>query len=257
MNKFLLAGDKFRPEMHLKQPGFTYSACEPFTKNKERIQRFTETGDPRYIYINELDKACFQHHMVYGDFKDLAKRTAADKVLRDKAFNIAKDPKYDGYEIGLASIVYKFFDKKTAGCGIESMQQNKKLVEELHKCIIRKFKKRKVYSAFKDNIWGADLADMQLISNFNKGFRFLLCANDIFSKYAWVVPLKDKKGVGIVNAFQKILDYLKTKPNKIWVDKGSEFYNRSTKSWLKTMILLCIQHIMKENLLLLNDLLEP
>ena len=81
--------------------------------------------------------------MVYGDFKDLAKRTAADKVLRDKAFNIAKDPKYDGYEIGLASIVYKFFDKKTAGCGIESMQQNKKLVEELHKRIIRKFKKEK------------------------------------------------------------------------------------------------------------------
>ena len=97
MNKFLLAGDKFMPEMHLKQPEFTYSACEPFTKNKERNQKFKETGDPRYIYRNELDKPCFQNDMAYGDFKDLAKRTTGDKVLRDKSFNIAKDPKYDGY----------------------------------------------------------------------------------------------------------------------------------------------------------------
>ena len=111
--------------------------------------------------------------MAYGDFKDLAKRTAADKVLRDKAFSIAKDPKYDGYQRGLASMVYKFFDKKTAGSGIKSMPQNEQLAEELHKPIIRKFKKRKVYSPFKDNILGADTADMQLISKFNKGFRFL------------------------------------------------------------------------------------
>ena len=85
------------PEMHLRQPQFTYHACTPFTKNKERIQKFKETGDSRYIYRDELDKACFQHEMTYGDFKDLARRTAADKVLRDKAFNVAKDPKYDGY----------------------------------------------------------------------------------------------------------------------------------------------------------------
>ena len=123
-NKFLLPGYKFMPEMHLKQPQFTYSASGPFTKNKERIQKIKETGDSRYIYRNELDKACFQHDMAYGDFKDLAKRTAADNVLRDKAFNIAKDPKYDGYQGGLASIVYKFFDKKTAGGGIKSMLQN-------------------------------------------------------------------------------------------------------------------------------------
>ena len=94
-------------------------------------------------------------------------------------------------------------------------------------------KKEKVYSGFKYNIWCADLADMQLISNFNKGFRFLLCVIDIFSKYAWVVPLKDKKGVSIVDAFQKILDKSGCKPNKIWVDKGSEFYNSSFKKWLK------------------------
>ena len=97
LKKFLLAGDEFIPEIPLKKPGFTYSACGPFTKNKERIQKFKETGDTKYIYRNELDKACFQHDMAYGDFKDLARRTASDNVLRDKAFKIAKNPKYDGY----------------------------------------------------------------------------------------------------------------------------------------------------------------
>ena len=106
------------PEMHLKQPGFTYSACGPFTKSKERIQRFKETGDTRYIYKNELDKVCFQHDMAYGDFNDLARRAASDKVLRDKTFNIAKNPTYDGYQIGLASMVYKFFDKKSKGSSV-------------------------------------------------------------------------------------------------------------------------------------------
>ena len=90
VNKFLLAGDKFMPEMHLKQPGCTYSACGPFTKNKKRIQKFKETGDKNYIYKNELDKTCFQHDIAYGDFKDLARRTTSDKVLKDKAFNNAK-----------------------------------------------------------------------------------------------------------------------------------------------------------------------
>ena len=108
INKFLLARDKFMPEIHLRQPQFTYSTCAPLTKNKERIQKFKKTGDTKYIYRNELDKACFQHDMAYGDFKDLPRKTAADKVLRDKAFNIAKDPKNDGYQRGLASMVYKF-----------------------------------------------------------------------------------------------------------------------------------------------------
>ena len=116
---FLLSGDKFMPEMHLKQPGFTYCPCGPFTKNKDRIQVFKETGDTKYIYKNDLDKACFQHDMAYGGFKDLARRTASDKVLRDKAFNIAKNHKYDGYQRGLASMVYTFFDKKsTSGSSI-------------------------------------------------------------------------------------------------------------------------------------------
>ena len=116
VNKFLLVGDKFTPKMHLRQPGFTYIACgKRFTKNKERIQKLKETGDTSYIYKNELDKACFQHDMAYRDFKDLAKRTFADKVLRDKAFKITSDQKYDCYQRGLPSMVYKFFDKKSQG----------------------------------------------------------------------------------------------------------------------------------------------
>ena len=106
INKFLLAGNKLMPEMHLRQPQFTYSACGPFTKNKEKIQKFKETGDTKYIYKNEFDKACFQHDMVHGDFKDLERRTAAAKFLRDKTFNIAKNPKYDGYQRGLVPMVY-------------------------------------------------------------------------------------------------------------------------------------------------------
>ena len=106
INKFLLSGNKFMPEMHLKQPGFTYSALRPFTKSKERIHNFKKTGNSRYIYKNELDKACFQHDIAYGDFKDLVRRTVADKVLRNKAFNIAKDTKYDEHQRGLASVVY-------------------------------------------------------------------------------------------------------------------------------------------------------
>ena len=182
IKKFLLAGDRFMPEMNLRQPQFTYTACGPFTKHKQRIQKFMQNGDTNYIYKNELDKACFAPDAAFSDSKDLTKRTVADKFLRDKASNIAKDPKYDGYQRGLATMVYKFFDKKSKGTGvvtfsnksaIKSMPQNQQLAEELHKLIIRKFYKRRVHSAFNDNIWGADLADMQLISKYNKGVRFL------------------------------------------------------------------------------------
>ena len=113
-NKFLLVRDKFIPEMHLKQPEFTYSAWGPFTKNKERIEQFMKTGNTDFIYKNELYKACFQHDIGYGKSKDLVRKTQSDKVLRDKAFKIASDPKYDGYQRGLASMVYKGFDKKSA-----------------------------------------------------------------------------------------------------------------------------------------------
>ena len=135
-------------------------------------------------------------------------------------------------------MVYKFFDKKSAGSGAKHVNtklapQNQQLAEELHKPIIRKFEKRKVYSTFKGNIWGADLADMQLLSKYNKRIRFLLCAIDIFSKYAWVITLEDKKGGSIATAFQSILKQSNRKPNKIWEDKGPEFYNASFKKWLQ------------------------
>ena len=153
-NKFSLVGEKFMPEMHLRQPGFTYSACEPFTKNKEKNQKSKETGDTSNIYKNELDKACSQHDTAYGNFKDLAKTTIADKGLQDKAFKIASDQKYDGYRRGLASMVYKCFDKKSSRSGrplssasqIANNKEKIQLADELHKPIIRKFKKRKVYS---------------------------------------------------------------------------------------------------------------
>ena len=146
VNKFLLAGDKFMPEMHLRQPRFTFGACGRFTKNKERIQKFKETGDSRDIYHNELDKASFQHDMTYEDFKHLTSRAASGKILPDKVFNFSKNPKYDGYQRGLTSMVYKFFDKETSGGTVK-----------------------------RENIFF--------------GFRFLLFVNDIFSKYAWVIPL--------------------------------------------------------------------
>ena len=189
-----------------------------------------QTGNTNFIYRNELDKACFQLDMAYCKSKDLTERTQSDKVLGDKAFKIASDPKYDGYQRGLASMIYKFFDKKSSGSGI--MEPNYQLADEIHKLIIRKVKKRKVYSSFRDNIWWEDLADMQSLSKYNKGIKYWLCAIDLFSKYAWVIPVKDKKGTSIVNAFQKIITKGR-KPNKIWVDQGSEFYNQSFKDFLK------------------------
>ena len=151
--------------------------------------------------------------MAYGDFKDLAKLTALHKVSSNKAFNIAKAPKYDWYQRGLASMTDNVFDKKSSSSGdnknkIKQNQLIKQLAEELHKPLIRKFKilKRTVYSSFKDYIWGADLADMILISKFSKGIRFSLCVIDIFTEYASAVPLKDEKVVTIVNSFQNILN---------------------------------------------------
>ena len=224
INKFLLAGDKFMPEMHLRQPRFVYSACGPFTRHKARIKEFKRTGDTRYIYRNELDKACFQHDYAYADHKDLINRTEADKALKDKAYDIASNPEYDGYQRGLASMVYKFFDKKLAGSGINTIKSSSSiLADELHKPVIRKFKKRKVYSQLKDNIWGVDLANMQSLSRKNKGIKYLLCAIGLYSKYAFVIPLENKKGISVTNGFNKIIKQSNRKPNKIWVDQGGEF----------------------------------
>ena len=119
------------PEMHLKQPGFTHSACGQFTKNKGKIEKFMQTGNT---------KLCFQHDMGYGKWKDLVKRTQSDKVLKNKTFKIASDPKYDGYQRGLASMVYKFFDKKSSGSGTVN-EPNYQPANELLKPTIKKVKK--------------------------------------------------------------------------------------------------------------------
>ena len=135
---------------------------------------------------------------------------------------------YDDYQRGSASM---FFDEKATGSDVAA-EPSYQLANELHKQIIRKFKRRKVYSSYRDNIWGADFADMQSLSKYNKGITYLLCGIDFFSKYAWVVHLKDKRGITVVNAFQKIISK-GPKPNKIWVDQGGEFYNNLLKGFLK------------------------
>ena len=235
INKFLLAGDKFMPQMHLRQPQFVYSICGPFTRHKKRIKKFKQTGDTRYIYRNELDKAYFQQDSAYAGRKDLINKTKSDQVLRDKSYDIASNPEYDGYQTGLTSMAYKFFDKKSMGSGVKKLKNSSLiLADELHKPVIKKFNKRKLYSQFKDNIWGIDLADMQSLSKKNKGIQYLLCAIDLFRKYTFVVPLKDKKGINITNAFKKIMKPSNRKPNKRWVDQGSEFYNNDFKKWLSS-----------------------
>ena len=183
-----------------------------------------------------MDAACFQHDSAYAKYKDRLNRKESDIVLKNKALKIATDPRVNGYERGLASMVYKFFNERTKRSGInneENLFVNSQLAEELHKQIIKNCKRRKVYYSFKDNVWGLDLVDMQLISKQNKEIRYLLCLIDLFSRYAWVTPLKNKIGESIVEGFKKILDDSNRKPNKIWVDHGSEFYNNKFNSFLK------------------------
>ena len=153
-------------------------------------------------------------------------------------------------------MVYKFLIKKTSDGTVENeIMRNIELAEELPKPIIRKIKKRNVYSTFIDNLWSADLPNMQLISKFSYGIRFLLFAIHIHRKYAWVISLKDEKDIAVSNAFQKIIDESNRKSNKVCLDKGSEFYSTSIKSRLQDNN-ICAQYITKENLLFLKDLLE-
>ena len=136
------------PELHFKETRITYSACRPFTKHCERVQRFRETDNLKYLYRNELDKACFVHHAAYSDSKDVAKRTISDKILKDKTYEIARNYNYNGYQNVLASTVYKFFDKKTEW----GIIVNKPRVEELYKPVIKKIKRRIVYVRYEGNI---------------------------------------------------------------------------------------------------------
>ena len=197
---------------------------------------FIKDGKLSHILKNRLDATCFQHDSAYAKYMERLNRKQSDIVLKNKALKIATDPRFNGYQKGLASMVYKFFNERTKGSGINlqaNSLNNEILAEELHKPIIKNFKRRKVYSNFKENIWGVDLANMQLISKYNKGIRYPLCVIDLFSRYAWVIPLKNRKGDSIVEGFKKILDDSNRKPNKIWVDHGSEFYNNKFKSFLK------------------------
>ena len=139
------------------------------------------------------------------------------------------DPRINGYQRGLASMVYKCFNERAKGSGIN----NKQLVKELHKPIIKNFKRRKVYSSFKDNIWGVDLADMSLINKSDKEIKYLLCVIDLFSRYSWVIPLKNKREDSIVEGFKGVFKKSDRKPNKIWIDHGKEFYNNKVKNFLK------------------------
>ena len=157
INKFLLVGDKFMPETHLRQPRFVYSACGPFTRHKERIKEFKRTGDTRLLYRNGLDKACFKHDAAYAKYKDVENRLMSDQKLRYSAYDIASNPKYVGYQRGLASMVYKYFDSKVAlldkktmsdkgnakHSSLERMENNKILAEELHKPVIKNLIKEK------------------------------------------------------------------------------------------------------------------
>ena len=189
------------------------------------------TGNTNFTYRNDLDKACFQRDMAYGKSRDLAKKTQSDKVLKNKAFKIAIDAKYGGYQRGLASMAYSFFDKESSESSVNA-EPNYQLANELHKQIIRKYNKRKVCSSFRDNIWGVELTDIESLSKYNKEIKYLSCAIDLFSKYKWILSLKDKRGISIVNAFQKIISEGR-KPNKIWVDQGGQFYNNLFKRFLK------------------------
>ena len=220
--------DKVMPEFNLKQQGFIYSACGPFTKHCERIQKFRETGDLQHLFKNELDIACLAHDAPYSDSKELAKTTISDKILKIRAYEIARNPGYYGHERALAIIVYKFFDKKT-GSGISV---NEQLAEVLPKAVMKKFTRRKVYPIFKDNMWAADLADMRSLSSKNKNVKYFLCVLDVFTKYALVKPLKDKKRRTVVNDFIELVNESNCKPNKLWVDQEREVYNKLMQEWL-------------------------
>ena len=149
-------------------------------------------------------------------------RTISDKILKDRAYQIARNCGYDGYQRALASMIYKFFDKKS-GSGVKV---NEQLTEELHKPVTKKFKRKKVYVRFKYNIWAADLSEKGSLSSKNKNVKHLLCIMDVFNKYAWAKPLKDKNGKTVLNAFIEIVNESNCKPNKLWVDQGRKFYNK-------------------------------
>ena len=187
--------------------------------NHAELKKSVAYKKSMYIYQNELDKACFDHYAACCDCKDLAKRTISDKISKDRAYKIAINPKYNGYQRGLASMVKK-------------MSVNKLLAQELHKPVVNKFKRRKVCARFKGNIRTADLAGMGSLSSFNCGVKYLVYLIDDFTKYTSVKPLKDKKTKTFLRGLVEIVNEFKRQPNKIWIDQGREFYNNLMQKWL-------------------------
>ena len=190
------------PECHLRQPGSTYSACRPFRKHRERIKKSRESGNLKDLYRTKLDKACFAHDAAYSESKDLAQRTISGKVLKDRACEIPRNPNYDGHQRALASIVYKFSDKKT-GLGASV---NEDLAEKLQKPVVKKIEIRKAYPRFKDHIWVADLGEMGSLSSPNRCVKYLLCVIDVFTKYVWTKSFKVKQVKTVLNGFVEIVN---------------------------------------------------
>ena len=148
--------------------------------------------------------------------------------MKDRDYEIARNPGYDGYQRILASMVYKYFGKKTGS----RISVNEQLAEELHKSVIKKFKIRKVCARFRYNIWAAALSEIESSSFKEKNVKYWLCVIDVFTIYAWVEPLKDKTGKTVLNDFIKIINESDCKPNKLWVDQGRECYNKLMQEWL-------------------------
>ena len=215
-------------ELHLMDPNVgKYAACGPGTKHYERIQKYIKTGDTSHIFKNKLDKACFYHDSAYSKFKDVPNRHIADKQLIGQALRIANDENIDGYQRALAGMVYNFFNKK-----IQMGQGFEQLADELHKPVKRKFPHCHVIVYSVDDVWGADLVDMREWKNYNKGYVHMLTVIDVMSKYAWAIPLKDKKGDTVKTALEKIITESGRTPDHLWVDEGGEFYNKTMKAYL-------------------------
>ena len=181
------------------------------------------------MYKNKLGQVCFTNDKAYLDSKDLTKWTISIRFWKIKLNEIVINPKYDGCQRGLASIVHRLFDKKT---GLGASVNEHHLALELYKPVIKKFKRRKVYARFKDTIWAADLAEMGSLFSKNGGVKFLLCVMDVFTKYAWVKLLKDRKTKTVLHVFTEIVRQSKWKPNKFSVDQGREFHNNLMAKWL-------------------------
>jgi len=224
INKFV---NNLPIELHLADPVVgRYAACGPGTKHKDRIESYIKSGDTSHIFKNDLDKHCFYHDSSYDQYKDVPNRLIADRKLMDGAYEIASDQSKNGYERMLASMVYKFFEKKIQlGQGIN----DDILADELHKPIRHTFKRRKVIAHKANQIWACDLVDMTKVYTDN-GYRYILNVVDCFSKYAWSIPLKSKKTEDLIDSFKRL--FKSQKPEKLWWDEETGVYSDKFQMYL-------------------------